>query len=148
MNSRQLAGGRAGGFTLIELMITVAIVGILAAVAVPLYRGYVDTTQREAVVAKVALFQAFEENARIDSGTYVPGTYTPGGANSFVANAGFPNLGYRVPGDGDGISFTVLACGAGAGQTIDVCYRVNAQTADGRVQGFWDKSTGVWTWTQ
>ncbi|RMO83794.1 Fimbrial protein pilin [Pseudomonas syringae pv. philadelphi] len=39
------------GFTLIELMIVVAIVGILAAVAYPSYTEYVKRTQRSAIAS-------------------------------------------------------------------------------------------------
>ena len=46
--ARYSGGARQGGFTLIELMIVVAIVAILAAIAYPSYRQYVVRAHRSA----------------------------------------------------------------------------------------------------
>jgi type IV pilus assembly protein PilE len=51
----------AGGFTLIELMIVVAIVAILAAVALPSYQSYVVRTQRSAAASCLTEMAQFME---------------------------------------------------------------------------------------
>ncbi len=56
------SAGRGAGFTLIELMIVVAVIGVLAAIAYPNYREYVMKSNRSD--AKASLTRSAQELTR------------------------------------------------------------------------------------
>lgn len=51
LNSMRMRSQKSEGFTLLELMVTVAILGILVATAIPLYGKYRDKARKVTVLA-------------------------------------------------------------------------------------------------
>jgi type IV pilus assembly protein PilE len=76
---------RKTGFTLVELMVTVAIIGILAMVAVPQYSSYVDKTRRKDAQGALMAFANAMERFWTENRTYVGATV--GDAGIFPAEA-------------------------------------------------------------
>ena len=107
--------GRAGlrgqaklrGFSLIELMITVAIVALLAAIALPSYNNSVRKAKR--MDAKIALLDMASRQERFFS---TNNTYT-----NVAANLGYTTLPASVPGSGT-TTYEISVSSATAGAYI------------------------------
>jgi general secretion pathway protein G len=58
------------GITLLELIIAVAIVGILASIAVPTYTGYIEKARAQSSIADIKRISLLIERHKIDEGVY------------------------------------------------------------------------------
>lgn len=83
---------RAQGFTLIELMIAVAIMAVLIAVALPAYNQYVITAKRSLARAELLKVMARQEQFFVDNKKYAATT---------LADLGYPGVTYAINGHGD-----------------------------------------------
>ena len=78
---------KRNGFTLIEVMIVVAIVGILAAIAYPSYQEYVLRTGRADGMAKLMEIMQAQERFYSQNQTYTANLGAGGLAYNVAANA-------------------------------------------------------------
>ncbi|MFT4193581.1 pilin [Ottowia sp.] len=141
MKALQMKKAAQQGFTLIELMIVVAIIGILAAVALPAYQDYVARSQMAEALTlasgpKVAISEVFAQN----------GTCPANGSDGIAAATDI---------NGKYVTQVVTGGTATAAGGCTIVATISSTTASKGIQGATltltlsnaDKGSNVWTCT-
>ena len=135
------------GFTLIELMIVVAIIGILAAIAIPQYQTYIAKTQVTRVMGEAGAIKTAIETCILEGKTILGNTaglcdpqYTDSSIQA-TATAAFTGAATQVP---------VITIGTGTASTTIAATFGNAAAAALTTSGAngltWTRdSAGSWT---
>ena len=114
---------RKGGFTLIELMIVVAIIGILAAIAIPNFLRFQLKAKSSEGKTNIAAIRTAEESYYSEFGNYVSADLSPpqnalSAKTDYSASTGFGTVGWSPEGQ---VFFTYAvgsdALGTGFGAT-------------------------------
>ncbi|WP_432829929.1 prepilin-type N-terminal cleavage/methylation domain-containing protein [Dactylosporangium sp. CA-092794] len=133
MQKKRAAGD--GGFTLVELLVVVVIIGVLVAIAVPMYLNYRKGAANKSAESDVrAAVSAVEQFYTENGNKYPADAHAEDGANvtfAALATGASPQTATLSPGN----SMQYKNKGDGS-------YRICAQNADGKDVYIYDSATG------
>jgi len=112
----------AGGFTLVELMIVVAIIAVLASIAYPMYREQTREARRSAGLAALSDMAARQEQFFLDRKVYTQAMDATGLNRPTTTDGGHYLLSVDAPTGGCPINRCYALTAAGQGdQANDTC---------------------------
>lgn len=111
------------GFTLIELMITVAILSIIAAIAIPAYNGYITEARLSTARSNIDSLKLFLEDYRLDNDCY---TVNCGSSTTYTGITNIENVyGWNPRHDDSDLDYVL--------SVTNTTFSVNAYYSDGWV---------------
>jgi len=127
-----MVGKRTRGFTLIELMIVVVVVGILAGIALPAYQSQVRKSNRSAAQQFMQDVATKEQQIMMDRRSYGAVAATADFGNSPSATP--PGVGLAAPSTTTGKYDFAVAVTTGTPPTFTItATALNGQTVDGNL---------------
>jgi type IV pilus assembly protein PilE len=140
----------AAGFTLIELMIALAVVAILAAVALPSYLDSVRKGRRSEAISAIAAVQQAQERARSNFTSYCDDDHLTSAATTTQCGLNVPRNtpnGYYALALSDisSTGYTVTATAAGSQADDTRCAKMAAKVSDGNLSYGSGSSSIDWT---
>ena len=144
MHNKQPSKAAVRGFTLIELMIVVAVVAVLGAIAYPSYTQYIMRGKITEATSSLSDLRLRAEKYFADNRTYqaVPVSGTNAGFNQTIQNARYFTYACTAP------TATTYTCTAtGSGDVSGFAYTINQANTRGSTFSSlpgWNNSTSCW----
>jgi len=143
MNHPSAPPRRAAGFTLIEILVAVVIVGILLAVAFPSFMDSIRKGRRSEAMSAMAALQQAQERYRGNNAAYAASTSVLGAASSSTPNGYYAISVLSSTATG----YELLADGASSSQSNDgACAKLGVQINGGNIQYGGCSSCTTFTW--